>query len=79
MTDIFCDAKEQIRRVDARLAQLAADYARSEMKRDLWLKAGKIQNAREVSRRLRQINAELAYLASQKRLGDCAAKHAPKH
>jgi hypothetical protein len=75
MSDIFYDAKEQINRVNARLAQVAADYTRSQIKRDLWLQAGDLRSAQELTRRLRVLSSELAYLAGQKRLCDCAERH----
>jgi hypothetical protein len=75
MTDILYEAKEQISRVNARIAQVAADYTRSRIRRDQKLRAGDFRRASELTRRLRLLGAQLAYLAGQKRLSDCAERH----
>jgi hypothetical protein len=72
MSDIHFDAKDQIKRVNARIAEIAADYARSQMKRDLSLQIGAFRRASELTERLRFLNSQLAYLASQKRLYSCS-------
>jgi Ser/Thr protein kinase RdoA (MazF antagonist) len=71
MSDVTHDAKEQMGRVNARIAQLAADYQRSRMTRDLWKRAGNVHSARQLSKRLRRLDAELAYLARQKKRCEC--------
>jgi hypothetical protein len=76
MSDIIYDAKEQMSRVNARIAQVAADYTRSQITRDLKLQAGDIRTAHELNKRLSVLGSELAYLASQKRLCDSAERHA---
>lgn len=72
MSDIIYDAKEQINRVEARIAKVVADYTRSQITRDLRLQAGDMRTAHQLTERLRILSSELAYLASQKRLCDCA-------
>ena len=75
MSDLHHDAKEQISRVNARIAEIAADYARFQMKRDLSLQLGAFRRASELNERLRLLNSQLAYLASQKRLYNCSERH----
>ncbi len=75
MSDIIYDAKEQINRVEARIAKVVADYTRSQITRDLRLQAGDMRTAHQLNERLRVLSSELAYLASQKRLCDCAQRH----
>ena len=74
MSDIIYDAKEQIIRVEARIAEIAADYTRSQIKRNLRMQVGDLRTAQELTQRLRVLSSELAYLAGQKRLSDCAGR-----
>lgn len=75
MSKITYNADEQIDRLNARIAQVAADYTRSRIKRTAWLHAGGIRRAGELTRRLRMLNSELAFLASQRRRWDSVARH----
>jgi len=65
MRDITDQAQDQIRRLNARIAQVAADYNQCEFKQRLCLKAGDIRRARQVRQRLHCLKSELAYLAGQ--------------
>jgi hypothetical protein len=63
-------------RVNARIAELAAEYQRSRMTRDLWKRTGNVRSVRKLSKHLRQLDVEIAYLAKQKKQCDCAQQHA---
>jgi hypothetical protein len=79
MAQINHDADPQIERLNSRIAQVAADYERSKIKRAIWLQAGDFRRAGEITRRLRLLNSELAYLASQRRLWDTACSKSTRH
>lgn len=70
MLDTRFGADEQIDRVNARIAQVAADYTRAQLKRTLSLQAGDVRRARDIGRRMHMLTNELAYLASQLRQWD---------
>ncbi len=72
MLEICTSAQEEIGRVNARLAQVAKEYDRSRMQRSLLFQAGDLRRAKAVTHRLRSLNTELAYLASQLREWDNA-------
>lgn len=59
-------AENQIERINARIAQLAADHRKSKIMRAAWLDAGDARRANQLTARLRTLTLELAYLASQK-------------
>lgn len=66
MGDLKHEADEQISRINVRIAELAADYDRSQLARAAWLDAGDARRANQLSARLHTINLELAYLAGQR-------------
>lgn len=75
MSEMIYNPDEQIALLNERIAQVAADYTRSRIKRSAWLHAGDIHRAGELTRRLRMLNSELAFLASQRRQWDSVARH----
>lgn len=66
MLEVTHAAKEQIERINTRIAELAADHTKSKIMRAAWLDAGDARRANQLTARLRTLNLELAYLASQK-------------
>lgn len=66
MGDLKHAADEQISRINMRIAELAADYDKSQLARAAWLDAGDARRASQLTARLHTINMELAYLASQR-------------
>jgi hypothetical protein len=74
MFDVTNQHDEQLDRLNGRIAEVAADYTRSRTQRTLWLQAGDVRRARELTRRLRLLNNELAFRASHLKQWDCARK-----
>ena len=72
MPQLNFDTDRQIERLNSRIAQVAADYERSKMKRAIWLHAGEFRRAGELTKRLRLLNSELACLARQRKQWDSA-------
>ena len=79
MSNIDCDPNAQIERINGRIAQVVADYEKSKMKRAIWLRVGDIRRVGELTKYLRMLNSELAYLASQRRQWDCAHATETRH
>lgn len=78
MSEMIYNANEQIHRLNARIAQVADEYRRSQLKRTVCLNAGNVRRAGELSKRLHQLNTELASLASLRRSWDQAEELAQR-
>ncbi len=79
MSNINCDPNAQIERINSRIEQVVADYEKSKMKRAIWLRVGDIRRVGELTKYLRLLNSELAYLASQRRQWDYAHSNETCH
>lgn len=75
MGDLKHAADAQIDRINVRIAELAADYDRSQLARAAWLDAGDPRRASQLSARLHAINLELAYLAAQRTKWEMATEN----
>jgi len=65
-------AAEQMRLLNERIAEVAADYNRMKMQRTLYLQAGDIRTAKSLQKRLHALNSKLALLASQLKQSESA-------
>jgi len=69
-------ANDQIRRLNERIAEIAADYSRMRLQRKLSLQAGDIRRAKDLHKRLHALNNNLALLAGQLRQSESVQEFA---
>jgi hypothetical protein len=67
-------ANDQMRRLNERIAEVAADYSRMRLQRKLSLQAGDIRRAKDLHKRLHALNSNLALLAGQRRQSESVQK-----